>query len=240
MKDEQKNRPAKKTVLVLFPLSDLGQKIVGLFSQNGYRVNIILSNEKEQNEFNPPQENVSIFYLQAQPGQFWSNLADDVKSDILSAPVVIYCAGKDFLKMESTGKQEEWQIDFQSDTQKRLTFIDQLLSQFSENKPGLWINLAVGTTMQHSKATAYCKTRYGMIGFGKILELNPKFQGMTIRNICLSFFRHFHAGKAIDYCANCTTTDLRDSLMSLKNEDDLVRYLLNESEDLITRIAVEE
>lgn len=234
MKDEQKNM--QKTVLVLFPHSELGKKIADLFSQNEYRVLIVLSGKKEQKEFRDAGENVSIFYLQSQPEQFWSSLADDVKKEILSAPVVIYCAGKDFLKMSSTGKQEEWQIDFRSEPQKRLSFIDQLLSQFSQNKPDLWINLAVGTTMRHSKAAAYCKTRYGMIGFSKILELNPKFQGMTIRNICLSFFRQFHARKAMDYCTNCTTNDLRDSLMSLKDEDDLVRYLLKESEDLIHRV----
>ncbi len=234
MKEAQKTR--QKTVLVLFPNSDLGKKIAGLFSENGYRVIIIVTDKKEQSKFSRVGGNVVAFYLPTQPEQFWSGLAAEVKKDILSAPVVFYCAGKDFLKMQSTGKQEEWRIDFQSETQKRLTFIDQLLSRFAENRPGLWVNLAMGTTMRHSKETAYCKTRYGMIGFSKILELNPKFEGATIRNICLSFFRHFHAGKAIDYCANCTTTDLRDSLMSLKDEDDLVRYLLQESEALVHRI----
>jgi len=236
MKDEQKNLHSKRTLLILFPHSDLGEKITSLFSQNGYRIIVILSEEKTRNEFNSPRENISIIHLQAPEDQFWSSLSADMKNDILSAPVVIYCADKDFLKMKSTGKHEEWQIDVQSEPQKKLSFIDQLLSRFTQNKPGLWINLAVGTSTRHSKDAAYCKTRYGMIGFSKILELNPKFQGMTVRNICLSFFKHYHAHKEIDYCTNCTTTDLRDSLMNLKNEDDLVHYLLQESNDLLERM----
>ena len=99
-----------------------------------------------------------------------------------------------------------------------------------QNKPKLWVNLALGTRMQHAMDAAYCKTRYGMIGFGKILELNPKFKGMTVRNICLSFFRHYHTHKGLDYCTNCTTTDLRQALKELKDENDLVRYLFKESE----------
>ncbi len=219
--------------MILFPNSELGEKIVDFFSKNGYRVIIIVMEEKSK--INRPEGNVVICHLQAQPEQFWSDLAADIKKDILSPPVVFYCAGKDFLKIKSSGKQEEWQIDHQSKTQRRLAFIDLLLSRFIQNKPKLWVNLAVGTMMQNAMDAAYCKTRYGMIGFGKILELNPKFEGMTVRNICLSFFRHYHSHKGLDYCTNCTTTDLRESLMELKNEDDLVRYLFRESEKLFER-----
>ena len=89
--------------------------------------------------------------------------------------------------------------------------------------------------MAHGKGSHYCKTRYGMIGFSKILELNPRFKGMTVRNICLSYLRQYPSTEGGDYCTHCTTMDLREALEEIRNEDDLVRYLLKESQALFEK-----
>lgn len=232
MKDDNNKFATNKTLLILFPRGGIGQKIAQTFLQNGYRVTIIAGDGQRAEQIEQVgTENLHIHKL-APEKQFWSNDDAHAVDDILSAAVVIYCAEMDFLKLNSTGVLDEWQIDIHSDPQKKLSFVDQLLNRRSTPGPSLWINLALGTSMRQNMGADYCKTRYGMIGFSKILELNPKFAGMTILNICLSFFRHRIHNRTADYCSHCTTTELRAALTELRDENDLVNYLLAESERL--------
>ena len=217
---------------MLFPGGSIGEKIARSFSQNGYRILLIAPDRRMAEHMKESGvKNVQSFTL-ALEEEFWSSLASGAVNDILSAPVVIYCAEKDFLKLNSTGFHDEWRIDLDSDSQKKLSFVDQLLSRRISG-PGLWINLVLGTSTHQDADADYCKSRYGMIGFGKILELNPRFSDMKILNICLSFFRHHKNGQRANYCSHCTTLELREALTTLGDENDLVRYLLQQSNELM-------
>ncbi len=133
--------------------------------------------------------------------------------------------------MRVTGNEEEWHIDFQNPVQQRFACVDELLGQYQPGQLKLWFNVAVGTRSPDSAVVTYCKTRYGMIGFSKAIELNPKFSGIAVQNICLSFFRFYQKHHEAEYCTNCTTLEQRQAMKNLADEKELVQYLVVESEN---------
>ena len=224
-----------KRVLILFPAGRLGEKIVRSFAREGYEVYVIALGSEQRFQLPDETPKPVVATLNDGQGTIWEKLPRDTTEAILTSPVVIYYAGRDFLRLKASGKHEEWQIDHRSESQRRFAFVDHLLSKFAEHPPRLWINLAVGMTGHHEGKANYCRTRYGMLGFSKVLELHPRFQDMVVRNICLTFFAEYRTGAGMDHCEMCTTQELRDTLTQLTDEDDLVRFLLRETESALTR-----
>ncbi|NOY78324.1 MAG: hypothetical protein GXO76_10705 [Calditrichaeota bacterium] len=229
---ENRKHPIRKSILILFPHNDLCAQIVRLFAENNFSVSAVLFEDKLQSHFGDSEKRVATISLDSSTGRSWDNLTAEAKTNLLSVPIVLYCADKDFLKMKTTGREEEWSIDFQNEVQQRFAFINHLLNQFSQGYPKLWMNLALGTRAPDRETEAYCKTRYGMIGFSKAIQLNPRFKGIDVQNICLSFFRFYQNHRTAEYCTYCTTPQQRQSLMNLTGEDELLQYLINESEKL--------
>lgn len=226
-----------KTLLILFPRRNLGWKIINLFSQNGFRTIAVFDKEKTQNDFvslyGDTAAKITTIHWQTSESQFWQNLSRQTMSQMLHAPVIIYCAGRDFMKMNVKGTGVEWKINHKSDLQKRLAFIDRLMSRFEAKSLRLWFNLAYGMSGKESEEEVYCNTRYGMIGFNKIFDLNPKFTNIQMVNICLTYFHHQFKNEPMKHCAYCAAEQFPDALKSIHDETGLGNYLLQESEKLI-------
>ena len=226
-----KNRDnPEKSVLILFPRGEWCSQLVSEFAQRDFSVFVVTLGHAGEFQFEEAEKNISVIGLHAPMDEYWDNLPSEIKSNWLNVLVVIYCADKDFLRTKASGKEEEWQIDLQNAVQQRFSFIDRLLEQFSPGNPKLWFNVAIGARSPDQMVTTHCKTRYGMIGFSKALELNSKFKGMEVQNICLSFFRFFRKHPNADYCTNCTTAQQREAMKKLTDENELVHYLVDESE----------
>ncbi len=235
MKVERK-QTGPKQALILFPTGRIGQKIVRIFAEHGYQVGVVvLGDGKQASQVAPTGDNVRIVNVALPDESFWRGLPADLAELLLKAPSVVYHAATDFLRLKSSGKDDEWRLDADDQAQRRFGFVEELISRRAEHPPALWVNLVVGVTGVQAKKGTYCRTRYGLLGFTQILRLNRAFRDTEIRNICLSYFKDFRKGHSLEQCANCTTRELRDTLVTWNNEDDLVRYLLQESEAVLTR-----
>lgn len=226
-----------RTLLILFPRPNLGWKIIDLFSQNRFRTVAVFDKETTRKDFVSMFDDtvgiITTVRRQTFESEFWQNLSRQTMNEMLAAPVIIYCAGQDFMKINVKGAGEEWKIDHKSDQQKRLTFIDQLMNRFKSKSLRLWFNLASGTSGKESEGEVYCNTRYGMIGFNKIFDLNPKFANIKMVNICLTYFHHQLKNEPMKNCAYCAAEHFPDALKFIRDETGLGEYLLQESEKLI-------
>ncbi len=235
MRTERQETPAKRA-LILFPTGRFGQKVVRTFAGNGYQVGVVeLEGSRSASRLEEGTGDVHVLSVGLPGGGFWDNLPPKARELLLNAPVVIYHAATDFLRLRSFGKNEEWRVDSADEAQRRFAVVEELVSRRKAHPPRLWVNLAIGVTGVHGKKGSYCRTRYGLLGFTQILHMDPAFREMPVRNICLSYFKDFRKGHNLEQCANCTTRELRDTLVTWNDEDDLIRYLLGESEAALTR-----
>ena len=228
-----KNKKSKKSVILLFPRDALCARLAARFAREGFRVSVVLFEKQGESYFENLDENVRVERFSPPAEHFLPNLSPEAKEGLLSAPVVIFCADKDFLKLKVSGQQEEWHIDAQHEVQQRFAFIDRFLSKAQPQALRFWANVAVGTRAPDQMVASYCKTRYGMIGFSKAIELNTRFRGITVQNICLSFFRFFQNHPEAEYCTNCTTVEERQTLTQLSSEEELIDYLVRKGEKIV-------
>lgn len=233
MRTDSGKTPAKR-VLILFPSGRIGQDLVARFAEAEY--NVVVT-QLEGKKFSTPAKNVTVVPVAPNDADFWEKLSPQLREEILNAPVVVYHAGKDFLRLKASGKNDEWQLDSQDESQKRFAFVEGLLSKLTTRPPVLWINLAVGVTGAHGGKEHYCRTRYGLLGFTQILHLNPAFRNMAIRNICLSYFQDRRRGHTSESCERCTTQELRAALSPLESQDDLLAYLVRESDAAVSHLV---
>ncbi len=227
------NKKAEKSVVFLFPRDALCARMAARFAREGFAVFVILFEKQGKAHFENTDKNVRVERFSPPAEHFLPNLSPEAAKQLLSAPVIIFCADKDFLKLKVSGQQEEWHIDAQNEVQQHFAFIDQLLSRAKPQALRFWANVAVGTRAPDQMVASYCKTRYGMIGFSKAIELNARFRGIVVQNICLSFFRFFQNHPEAEYCTNCTTAEERQTLTQLSSEEELIDYLVRKSEKIV-------
>ncbi len=228
-----KNRKSEKSAVLLFPRNALCAQLATRFAEEEFSVSVVLFEEQGRSFFEGFNENISVQRFSPPADRYWENMSEEAKSRLLSAQVFVFCADKDFLHLKVSGQQEEWHIDAQNDVQQRFAFIDRLLSLAKPGGPQFWANVAVGTRAPDQMEASYCKTRYGMLGFSKAIELNARFKGIVVQNICLSFFRFYQRHPEADYCTNCTTAQERETLTQLSSEEELIDYLVQKSEKIL-------
>lgn len=220
----------EKSILLLFPHAQLGEKIVQLFLRNDYDVFLITQEKAIQARFSRFSSGRLQLILVHPPT--WRFREQLTRKKPFFAKTVIYFSGGDFLKLNSSGKNEEWRIDHHQEPQIKFSLIDQLLHGFEKNPPRLWVNLAIGMGADQSEGMVYCKTRYGLTGFSKILEMNPAFTDTRIINICLTYFKHRSDEKKVLHCEHCLSDKLNELLVTATDEDTLGDYLLRWSDSI--------
>lgn len=232
------NQPGNKTLLMLFPSQNLGDKILVKFLGEEFKVTLFTFSKKDRGHFLAFKKNggeeISVINLEIPIQSFWEKMTSNLKENILSSSVVIYFMERDFQKVRIHGDGEEWRINPGDMAQVKFAFVERILNNLLKREKVIWINLAFGSHLQSKNGQIYCNTRYGVTGFTKIMELTPHLQNIETVNICLTYFRESGNLAKRPHCSHCITEKVVDKKILLNRRVDVAQFLLEKVDSILS------
>ncbi|MFZ0389827.1 MAG: hypothetical protein WAN36_05160 [Calditrichia bacterium] len=226
------------TILLLFPWKKLGKEVISRFLQTENHIILITHSAEDQTFFKDntagPNPDLRILRMGKEPEKFWQELPADVKQQIKQSALVINFIGTDFIKMKTGGEGTDWEIDPDQPAQQRFSFITLLLDNIEKTVHCKWINLVRGAVGAGNQPFTFCATRYNIIGFTHLVEMNPKLSGMEMVNICLSYLKHRDEGVRVTHCTHCVAEKYRMENIDLSTSESIADFLVKKSHALMS------
>ena len=199
-----------ENILILFPGRNVGARIIQNLAQR-YHLMVVLFSKDEEEYFSRKienLENVNFVVVKISVAAFWEEQKGRLIDFLTRTRAIIYFMSTDWLTMHIDHKGEAWAIDHARIENKKFAIMEKILHSLDEEKKTTWINIAYGSHKRDSEGKIFCNTRYGLTGFLRSIELEPKHKSLKIINICLNYFRENKDKSKPVHCEHCVSEEL--------------------------------
>jgi hypothetical protein len=217
-----------ENILILFPTRKVGSLIVQALGPR-YRVLLMVLSQGEEEYYNQQikkREKVEIAYVKDSVPVFWDKQKASFKNFLSQTRGVLYFMGTDWLSLRIDHKEEDWAIDHARMENKKFAMAEKILASFDQEQKTVWINLAYGRHRPDAQGKIFCNTRYGLTGFLRSIELEPRLKNLKIVNICLNYFREQKDKNKPVHCEHCVSEALEASGLLEPRGDDFVSLII--------------
>ena len=217
-----------ENILILFPMRKIGVRIMQSLGQH-YRLMVVVLSKDEEEYFGRESENlenVDIAVIKSGVPAFWEEQQASLKDFLAQTRGVLYFMGGDWLTLHIDQKEENWAIDHARIENKKFAMVEKILSSLDKEQKTVWINLAYGRHTPDAKGKIFCNTRYGLTGFLRSIELEPRFKNLKIVNICLNYFREQKDESKPVHCEHCVSEELDTAGLLKTTGDDFVSLVI--------------
>ena len=141
---------------------------------------------------------------------------------------VVNCSAHDFLKIRVDGQGSDWAIDHSSPEVYHLAVINQLLAVLPGQTKMDWINVVYGQGGKAGETEIFCDSRYAVMGLHNIIQLNPRYSNIRVRDLCLTYLRQKDIPGCTLHCQHCTAEKYPDDILHLKTVEDIAAFLIQQ------------
>jgi hypothetical protein len=217
-----------ESILILFPRRNIGVRIMQSLAQH-YRLMIIVLSKDEEEYFDRKSENlenVDIAIVKSGITTFWEEQKARLIDFLTQTRGVLYFMGSDWLTLRIDQKGEDWAINHAHIENKKFAIVEKILHSLDKEQKTIWINLAYGKHTPDAKGKIFCNTRYGLTGFLKSIELEPRLKSLKIVNICLNYFREQKDKSKPVHCEHCISEELDAAGLLKTTSNDFVSLVI--------------
>jgi hypothetical protein len=217
-----------ESILILFPRRNIGTRVIQSLAQY-YRLMIIVLSKDEKEYFDRKSknlENVEIVVVKSGITTFWEEQNARLIDFLTQTRGVLYFMGSDWLTLRIDQKGEDWAINHAQIENKKFAIVEKILHRLDKEQKTIWINLAYGKHTPDAKGKIFCNTRYGLTGFLKSIELEPRLKSLKIVNICLNYFREQKDKNKPVHCEHCISEELDAAGLLKTTSNDFISLVI--------------